>query len=124
MLILVWSRQIALGSKDLERVHMKDEYKERVREWVQARLNAGEMVVTFVKGNGRKRVMRCTLQEKLLPSRISTISTKKKLSVDALSVFDLDKQEWRSFTLDRVLEIHVETQNNSGDFVWELAKPL
>jgi hypothetical protein len=70
-------------------------------------LHAGPCVVTFTKVNGEKRVMPCTLQASLLPIVPSTkeVVTERKENLDTIRVFCTDKQEWRSFRVDSVIDI-------------------
>jgi len=64
--------------------------------------------VTFTKVNGEERVMNCTLHQSVLPEKyISEDIIKKKENPDVLSVWDIDKNGWRSFRLDSVKEIKV-----------------
>lgn len=69
-------------------------------------LHAGPCVVTFTKVNGEKRVMPCTLQASLLPIAPSKeVVTERKENLDTIRVFCTDKQEWRSFRVDSVIDI-------------------
>ena len=64
--------------------------------------------VTFTKVNGESRTMPCTLIEGLLPVRVVKENAEpKKQKDDVLSVFCLDKKEWRSFRIENVTEIKV-----------------
>ena len=58
--------------------------------------------VTFEKVNGEVRKMRCTLQESLLPKQEST-GKKKEFPDAVVSVWDLDKDSWRSFRIESIL---------------------
>lgn len=64
-------------------------------------LTKGVAVVVFKKTDGTIREMQCTLAEYLLPE---TKGTGRKPSKDVLVVFDLEKEEWRSFRIDSVIE--------------------
>lgn len=83
---------------------------EDVRNKLLEELHDGIRLVTFTKTNGDKRVMRCTLKKEILARAVrddlleeTVTSTKRKIkSVDTLSVFDVDKIEWRSFRIDSV----------------------
>lgn len=63
--------------------------------------------VTFEKIDGTVRDMRCTL----IPSYILTEQTKthvpRKQNDEVLAVWDLDKNSWRSFRLDSVINYNV-----------------
>ena len=64
--------------------------------------------VTFTKVDGTVRTMPCTLNEALLPPAKLVDLTKppraKKFNPEVMSVFCTDKQEWRSFRLENVIE--------------------
>lgn len=62
--------------------------------------------VTFTKVNGEVRTMPCTLQESLLPIRDVTAST-KAVNNNVLSVWCTDKQAWRSFKVDSVIDVEI-----------------
>lgn len=64
-----------------------------------------ECTVTFTKVNGETRVMLCTLKEDVIPA-VAHKGTKK--SNDAVvSVWCLDKKEWRSFRVDNVVDLQI-----------------
>ena len=65
--------------------------------------------VTFTKKDGTIRTMLCTLKEKYLPPHPAieeTYSLSKALSASnhIVTVWDLEKKDWRSFKYDSVLE--------------------
>lgn len=69
-------------------------------------LSVGVVSVQFEKLNGEFRDMKCTLNEEYLPAVDTKGSTKKK-SEEAISVWDVNKNEWRSFRFDRVISYHL-----------------
>jgi len=73
------------------------------KEYLRARLQAGIVRVTFNKVNGDRRIMTCTLQDKYLPS--SVFQSARPEPKDSLAVWDLNANGWRSFRLDKVIEI-------------------
>jgi hypothetical protein len=77
------------------------------REALIERLRAGPTKVTFEKAeSGEVRVMNCTLAESILPPRDAVIEGKeRKANIHVLPVWDLDKQAWRSFRIDSLIEI-------------------
>ena len=93
-----------------------DQVKQQIREWVRGLLQQSAITVTFVKADGTIRDMLCTLDGSRIP-----VAPAKPLSVDGLvresrkprkepdphsiRVFDLDKQEWRSFRFDRLKKV-------------------
>ena len=58
------------------------------------------MEVTFTKKDGSERVMICTLIEEYLPSTSGSSTDYAGL----VTVYDLEKQSWRSFREDSVIE--------------------
>lgn len=80
----------------------RDEIKQMLQE------NACE--VTFTKVDGSVRIMPCTLKEGMLPL-IDPIPgrepKKKKENPEVLSVWCLDKKEWRSFRVANVQDVRI-----------------
>lgn len=75
------------------------------KEWLQGLLREGPVVVKFVKTNGEERVMRCTLKEGVVPLYEKKTDRVKKENTETMSVWDLDKNEWRSFRLDSIKHV-------------------
>ena len=67
--------------------------------------------VTFTKVDGTERVMPCTLQESAIPPKPPEVGSKseekRQRTLDVVSVWCLDKQQWRSFKLANVKQIRV-----------------
>lgn len=66
--------------------------------------------VVFTKVDGTVRTMPCTLRSEAMPARVITESKsdeKRLKSMDVLSVWCLDKSEWRAFKVANVREIRV-----------------
>ena len=66
--------------------------------------------VVFTKADGSTRKMRCSLRpEDLPPVDTSKVdATPKKQSTEAVAVWDLDAQGWRSFRIDSVKDFDTE----------------
>jgi len=75
------------------------------REWLHRLLESQEADVTFTKKDGTERKMRCTLAKSKIPTEKTPKNTGKSKSDDALAVFDLEKNDWRSFRWDSVKRI-------------------
>jgi hypothetical protein len=73
-------------------------------EWLRNLLARGTYDVTFTKVNGESRTMPCTLQKDKLPPAPVREST-REAKVDSMSVWCVDKQEWRSFRVMNVTEV-------------------
>lgn len=97
--------------------HATPEERNEMREWLKGHLRFGEVTVTFKKVDGTLRTMRCTTNPELLPpvpepvEGEAAVKKEHKENPDVARVFDLDKQDWRSFRFDSVTEI----QFNIGD---------
>ena len=75
-------------------------------QWIRNLLDTGTYEITFTKVDGSKRIMPCTLKTDLLPQRELTESRRTKAAnPEVLSVWCLDKSEWRSFRVMNVTEI-------------------
>lgn len=62
--------------------------------------------VEFTKVNGETRVMKCTLDPSIIPpaTKKDPLSQKKvrAISEEVLPVWDVNKEQWRSFRLENV----------------------
>lgn len=74
------------------------------RDWLKNLLHETVVEVTFTKKDGTERVMRCTLDEDVVPPTGDKQRTVKR-SETAQPVFDIRAQEWRSFRWDSVKSI-------------------
>jgi hypothetical protein len=97
-----------------------DQVKEQIRDWVRGLLTNSEVTVTFTKADGTDRDMLCTLDHSRIPvSPAKPVSTtapvdgivreskkpRKEPDPHSIRVFDLDKQEWRSFRFERLKKV-------------------
>lgn len=82
--------------------------------WLRKLLAHGVYDVTFTKVSGETRIMPCTLDPRRLPpAPIHESNTNnpvdfpkvKKQNPDNLSVWCVDKNEWRSFKIMNVTEV-------------------
>lgn len=77
-----------------------------LKEAILEKLRTAETTVKFTKTDGTERTMRCTLVESKIPVDKRPKSTEAQTASttgSAIRVFDLDKQEWRSFRLSSVI---------------------
>lgn len=75
------------------------------RKWLKGVLLTNVCTITFTKKDGTDRVMKCTLDPNALPpiqKEETEVGEVRQKSVDALAVFDVEKQEWRSFRYDSI----------------------
>jgi len=97
-----------------------DEVKLQIREWVRGLLQNSEVTVTFTKADGTDRDMLCTLDHSRIPVSVAKpVSTtapvdgivresrkpRKEPDPHSIRVFDLEKQEWRSFRFERLRKV-------------------
>lgn len=81
---------------------LNDESVESLKE----NLHKGVVEVTFQKNDGSERVMKCTLQDGLVPKFESTGKVKRH-NPDVLAVWDIESDGWRSFRWDSVINTKV-----------------
>ena len=76
------------------------------RNVIQQALKENMVEVTFTKVNGEQRVMKCTLDSKLIPppTKKDTMSQTKvrELNEEVLAVWDVNAKGWRSFRVANV----------------------
>ena len=73
---------------------------------VWTKLYYGELIVKFIKKDGSERTMRCTLNLDKVPEELLPKGTKTVTNDITKRVFDLDKNAWRSFCYDSVVEVN------------------
>ena len=80
---------------------------DKFTEWLKGMLAVSEGVVTFTKSDGTERVMKCTLVPDQLPKvEIKEDAKPRKELTTSMRVFDLEKNEWRSFTIKKVKQVN------------------
>jgi len=75
------------------------------KQWLKSCLQTSVCTVTFTKKNGDDRVMKCTLDEQYFPvvqKEATEVAPVRQKSNEALSVYDVDAQGWRSFRYDSI----------------------
>ena len=79
------------------------------REALMEQLEKEVLEVTFLKINGDKRVMTCTLKDDIKPkaTKLDPMSQKavRTVSDKVCSVWDINAKGWRSFRYDNVQEV-------------------
>lgn len=81
---------------------------DKMYDWLHGMLMVTEATITFVKKDGTERVMRCTLEPDKLPRvEIKEDKEPRKKSTTTMSVYDLEVQGWRSFTVKSIKRIHM-----------------
>lgn len=72
------------------------------KETIKKTLEEYVVSVTFNKQDGSERVMLCTLKPDLVQEYIKKTDKTREQNEDVCPVFDLEKQEWRSFRYDSI----------------------
>jgi len=121
-----WEKQEVIlllkGAPGTQYQQSDDVNKAIIRDWIKSLLQKSEITVTFVKADGTDREMLCTLSWDKIPvdkapkvvstGSIDGIVTESKVRKEpdphSLRVFDVEKQEWRSFRFDRLKKITAE----------------
>jgi predicted RNA binding protein with dsRBD fold (UPF0201 family) len=83
---------------------MKQLIDERFKSWLLDVLKNNEVVITFTKADRTEREMKCTLNPKSIPTSAKE-KTQKTVNPDRQVVFDVHKQEWRSFIWSNVKKL-------------------
>jgi len=79
------------------------------RKWMNQLLSDGIVTVKFTKKDGTDRSMVCTLSQRVIPNEYAPKGEdKREKSDEAIAVFDVEKEGWRSFRWDSVKSVSVE----------------
>lgn len=79
------------------------------KEEIQALARRGVLNVVFTKVDGTERQMRCTLMTEHLPDAPDKDNPSgRRENADVLSVWDLEKNDWRSFHVSSVRNLITE----------------
>lgn len=77
------------------------------RTWLKNMLHMGPVLVTFTKTDGTERELNCTLKEGDTIPYVKTTDRVKKINEEVCPVWDIDKQEWRSFKYESVTKVNI-----------------
>lgn len=75
------------------------------RTWLRDMLGAEDVTIVFTKNNGDERRMKCTLRTEVISNYVKK-GDRERGDSDSLSVWDLEKDAWRSFRYDTIKEIN------------------
>ena len=84
---------------------VKEMNPKQKRDWLIGQLVEQTGLITFTKKDGTPRTMRCTLQSDVAIRDEKKTDRVKVVNEEVLPVFDLDKNEWRSFRMDSITNI-------------------
>lgn len=77
------------------------------------KLQLESVQVTFIKADGTERIMNCTQKMNLIPEQYHPKTNKvaqtdengNVLSSDNITVWDLDKEGWRMFNFNKIINV-------------------
>lgn len=79
--------------------------KDELRKWLIGVLKEQPVDLKFEKKDGSVRKMKATLKSDMVVEYEKKTDKEKVVNEEVLAVFDLDKNEWRSFRLELLKEI-------------------
>jgi hypothetical protein len=91
--------------------NLSDSEFEQFKTWVKGLLHDDKidnLRITFTKADGSEREMRCTLVESAIPPDKVAKRTGRTITAAVQRVFDVDKQQWRSFKWDAVKRVQYD----------------
>lgn len=74
------------------------------KEDLKKLLSKDVFIVNFLKTDGSKRAMKCTLREDIVKPHVKKTEKSKKPNDNVLSVWDVEKDSYRSFRLDSLID--------------------
>ncbi len=83
----------------------KQKDKDALYDWLKGLLKEGTVEITFEKKDGSTREMKATLKEDVVTPYEKKSDKVKKETKEVLAVFDIEKNDWRSFRLDSIKQI-------------------
>lgn len=95
-------------------VELNEQQSIEVRDALKALLSSGTHKIEFLKADGSERVMNCTRDPELLSETLSEglsegtkkDGTPKKEPTTSVRAVDVEKGEWRAFTIAKVLKVN------------------
>jgi len=75
------------------------------KEWLKKMLMFDRTEVVFTKKDGTERKMLCTINQNYINEEAKPKGTGRVKSDEALAVFDVELQEWRSFRFDSIKSV-------------------
>lgn len=80
--------------------------KDELRKWLTGLLKERVVDLKFEKKDGSIRFMTATLKSDMVVEYEKKTDKEKAINEEVMAVFDLDKNEWRSFRLESLKEIN------------------
>ena len=93
----------------MKTIELEGSTAEARNAWLKHILVNGVYQITFTKIDGETRTMPCTLKESILPVRVPVAESAEKKTrvpkIENISVWCIDKNEWRSFKVMNVTQV-------------------
>lgn len=77
-------------------------------DWIIDILKMHVVNLHFTKKDGSLRIMNCTKDLTRIPVEMHPKDTGRKGSTESVPVFDIDLQQWRSFTTKNVVQVNFD----------------
>ena len=83
-----------------------EDERKQFKDWIRAIIINERVNVCFTKADGSERWLHCSLHPELIPAEKlqKEEANPRKRSEEAMVVWDIDKQDWRSFRYDSIKE--------------------
>ncbi len=89
-----------------EQIELQGATAHERNDWLRSFLHQGVYEITFTKVDGSARVMPCTLKTDAMPApAVKEHHSTRVYNPEVLSVWCVDKQEWRSFRVMNVTSV-------------------
>ena len=93
---------------DIKWTDLTETDRDVIRKILKHHLHESVVNVVFKKKDGTERTMKCTLKPDQVVDYEKKTDKTKEPSLETCPVFDLDKQEWRSFRYDSIISFDRE----------------
>jgi hypothetical protein len=99
------------SNEDIEKRAKEELNHPNFKKWFKGLLEVSEVELYFKKQDGTERKMRCTLNVRDIPEDKLPKGSSRKVPEDSIAVFDIEKQDWRSFRYDSIIEFGWEQED-------------
>jgi len=81
---------------------------------IRSTLQSNICKVTFTKTNGELREMVCTLRDDIVVPHEKKTERVKEVNESVMAVWDCEKNAWRSFRVDSIIEVFVNSEKDNA----------
>lgn len=86
-------------------IKLNETQKVSIRELLKTKLSTGVTDIVFEKADGTIRVIKGTRDKDFLPARVGSEVVRKE-SVDMVPLFDTEINDWRAFSIDKLISVN------------------